>query len=144
MAIRKVTPIGTNWVVTTVAGSLGTFGSTDGTNNAARFLYPQGIALDGAGNLYVSDGGDTTVRRLARTGTNWVVTTLGGSPRPADGVGQAGAADGIGSAARISNTWGLAVDAAGDVFVADAGGNPNNRTNPPLLLYPPPPPPTPS
>ncbi len=53
--IRKVTPVGTDWVVTTLAGKAGSAGSADGTNNAARFNAPCGVALDGAGNLYVSD-----------------------------------------------------------------------------------------
>ena len=53
--IRKVTPVGTNWVVTTLAGLAGHAGSTDGTNSAARFNGPEGVAVDSAGNVYVAD-----------------------------------------------------------------------------------------
>src|SRR5262249_36620289 len=51
--IRKVTPAG---VVSTLAGLAGAPGSTDGTGSAARFAGPDGLALDGVGNLYVADG----------------------------------------------------------------------------------------
>jgi sugar lactone lactonase YvrE len=121
--IRKITPIGTNWVTTTIAGSGGFFGSVDGANATARFLYPQGIAIDAAANLFVSDGGNATIRRISRSGTNWITTTLGGVPRPPDQLGQSGAVDGIGSAARFNNTWGLAVDGAGNLFIADGQEN---------------------
>ena len=50
--IRKITPVGTNWVVTTVAGKAGTAGSADGTNSAARFSNPLGMAVDIATMAY--------------------------------------------------------------------------------------------
>ena len=53
--IRKMTPAGTNWVVTTLAGKAGSSGSTDGTNSDARFNIPQGVAVDMNGNVYVRD-----------------------------------------------------------------------------------------
>ena len=58
-AIRRVTPEG---VVTTVAGS-GTSGSADGAGSTARFLAPVGVACDAAGNVYVADYGNHTIRR---------------------------------------------------------------------------------
>ena len=51
--------MGTNWVVTTIAGLAGNIGGADGTNNAARFYAPSGVAVDSGGNLYVADGGST-------------------------------------------------------------------------------------
>lgn len=132
--IRKITPIGTNWVTTTIAGLAGFFGSADGTNSDARFLYPQGITIDAAGNLYVSDGGNATIRRVSRVGTNWVVTTLGGGNRGGEGVGQAGSVSGIGNAARFNNTYGLAIGPDGSLFIADAGENDIVKGNP-LFLF---------
>lgn len=123
MSIRKIRPSGTNWIVTTIAGSSGFFGSVDGTNSNARFLYPQGIAIDPAGNLYVSDGGNSAIRRVSPSGTNWVVTTLGGQPRPGGAAGQAGAADGIGGIARFSSPAGLTVGPDGNLYVPDVAEN---------------------
>ena len=62
--IRKVTPVGTNWVVTTLAGLAAVAGgSVDGTGSAARFNGPNSVALDSAGNLYVTDSGNNSIRK---------------------------------------------------------------------------------
>jgi NHL repeat len=105
--IRKVTPVG---VVTTLAGSPGLSGKTDGTGSAARFNNPAGVATDSVGNVYVADWDNHTIRKITPLG---VVTTLAGSP------GLAGSADGTGSAARFKGPTGVATDIAGNVFVAD-------------------------
>ncbi|MGA2017290.1 MAG: immunoglobulin domain-containing protein [Opitutaceae bacterium] len=107
--VRMVTSGG---VVTTLAGTAGSAGSTDGTGTAARFNQPIGIAIDGSGNLYVADSNNNTIRKIASGG---VVTTLAGSP------GSAGTADGTGSAARFRSPRGVATDAAGNIYVADSG-----------------------
>jgi sugar lactone lactonase YvrE len=111
--VRKVTPIGTNWVVTTLAGLAGVPGSADGTGSAARFNGPAGVAADNAGNIYVADEHNDTIRKLTPVGTNWVVTTLAGL------AGVPGSANGTGSAARFYHPGGVAVDSAGNVYVAD-------------------------
>ncbi|HMC93215.1 MAG TPA: hypothetical protein VKO16_00440 [Polyangia bacterium] len=107
--IRKVV-IATG-VVTTLAGSPGAFGSTDGIGTAARFFYPVGLATDGADNLFVADYLNNTIRKVGiATG---VVTTLAGFP------GAPGSTDGTGAAARFNGTQGLASDGAGNLFVSD-------------------------
>ncbi len=63
--IRKVMLGG---VVTTLAGLAGNAGSTDGTGSAARFSYPQCVALDSAANLYVTDTGNHTIRKVTPGG----------------------------------------------------------------------------
>jgi sugar lactone lactonase YvrE len=113
--IRKLTPLGNNWVVTTLAGVAGSSGSADGTNNAARFTEPNGLALDGAGNLYVADAGNSTIRKLTPAGTNWTVTTIAGL------AGSAGSANGTNREARLNLPTGVAVDGADNVYVADLG-----------------------
>jgi sugar lactone lactonase YvrE len=107
--IRKVTPDG---VVSTLAGQAGTPGSTDGPLLEARFRQPMDVAIDGAGNLFVADAGNHTIRRISPNG---VVSTLAGSP------GLFGSTDGVGATARFSSPSGIATDPAGNVFVADLG-----------------------
>jgi streptogramin lyase len=109
--IRKITSSG---VVTTLAGSAGQQGITDGTGSSARFNYPSGVAVDGSGNVYVADRNSHTIRKITSSG---VVTTLAGSPL------QAGSTDGTGSSAQFTNPQGVAVDGSGNVYVADYGNN---------------------
>jgi hypothetical protein len=111
--VRKVTPVGTNWVVTTLAGLAGHSGSADGTNSAARFNGPGGVALDGAGSVYVAEFNSHTIRKVTPVGTNWVVTTVAGK------AGANGSADGTGSAARFYYPADVAIDSAGSIYVAD-------------------------
>jgi hypothetical protein len=115
--IRKLLPEGTNWIVTTIAGVAGSFGSADGVGTNARFLTVTGIAVDREGSLYVTDNGNDTIRKITPAGTNWVVTTIGGKARAMGG------SDGAGIAARFDSPADIAVDAVGDLYVADAGNN---------------------
>jgi streptogramin lyase len=105
--IRKVSPAG---VVTTLAGKPASQGSTDGTGSEARFTYPSGVAVDSAGNVYVADTSNNTIRKVTPAG---VVTTLAGH------AGIQGSEDGTGSAARFLQPTDVAVDSAGNVYVAD-------------------------
>ncbi len=109
--IRRV---GTDGSVTTFAGSSSTRGNVDGVGTAATFGGPLGIAIDSAGNLYVADAMNHTIRKITSAGT---VSTLAGS------AGVSGFADGTGAAARFNYPAGLAVDAAGNVYVADQSNN---------------------
>ena len=106
--IRKITPTG---VVTTLAGTAGMSGSADGTGAAARFSLPNGVAVDGAGNVYVADTGNDTIRKITPAG---VVTTLAGT------AGMPGSSDGTGAAAGFKFPMSVATDSAGNVYVADA------------------------
>ncbi len=114
-SIRKISPVGTNWVVTTFAGTPGQTGSADGTGAAASFFQPHGLAVDSSTNIYVADFGNLAIRKISPAGTNWVVTTLAGT------TGVFGTNDGIGSAALFSQMLDVAVDAAHNVYVADTG-----------------------
>lgn len=126
--IRRMTLVGTNWVVTTLAGKAGLTGSADGTNSAARFNGPVGVAVDSAGNIYVVDGMNDVIRKVTPMGANWVVTTLAGRP------GSPGSQDGTNSAARfyfsVYDGGGLTVDSATNLFVADMGNNTIRKMTP--------------
>jgi hypothetical protein len=107
--IRKISAQG---VVTTLAGSPNEPGSADGTGSAARFLSPEGVAVDAVGNIYVADTGNATIRKITPDG---VVTTVAGQP------GQRGTADGAVSAARFNVPTKIFVGEAGSIYVFDAG-----------------------
>jgi uncharacterized protein (TIGR02597 family) len=114
--VRMITSGG---VVTTLAGVAMNFGTSDGTGanvgtNGARFNGPSGVAVDGAGNVYVADTYNHTIRRISSTG---VVSTLAGLG------GSYGSTDGLNGAARFNLPEGVAVDASGNVFVLDSGNH---------------------
>jgi sugar lactone lactonase YvrE len=106
--IRKVATDGT---VSTLAGSATNRGNQDGTGANASFSSPGGVAVDSAGNVYVADAFNQTIRKISAAGA---VTTLAGSP------GNRGEADGTGGAAQFNHPLDVAVDGSGNVYVADA------------------------
>lgn len=106
--IRKVTPAG---VVTTVAGKAGVAGSADGALSEARFNSPHGLTLDAAGNIYVADAGNYTIRKISVAG---LVTTVAGI------AGSAGTEDGPAQSARFDDPFDLVLDSTGSLFVTEA------------------------
>ncbi len=107
MTVRRLLPTGE---VGTVAGAATTKGSADGVGATARFYHPVGLAVAADGTLYVTDADNHTIRKISPDGT---VSTLAGT------VGRKGAADGPGSAAQFNLPHGVALDARGNVYVAD-------------------------
>ncbi|MEO6003572.1 MAG: FG-GAP-like repeat-containing protein [Opitutus sp.] len=97
-------------VVTTLAGKAGILGSADGVGDLARFNNPSGLAVDAAHNVYVVDNFNATIRKVTSGGT---VTTLAGI------AGVFGLADGVGAAARFNRMNGIAIDGAGNLYLAD-------------------------
>ncbi|MXV52036.1 T9SS type B sorting domain-containing protein [Pedobacter sp. HMF7647] len=116
--IKKLTPTG---VLSVFAGSAyGASGSTDGLGTAATFYEPDALVLDDAGNLYVSDQGNHKIRKISPSG---MVSTLAGN-------GASGLVDGTGSNASFNNPRGLALDGAGNLYVADQVNNAIRKITP--------------
>jgi sugar lactone lactonase YvrE len=109
--IRKITPGGG---VTTLAGTAGQSGSGNGTGTGAQFYYPEGVAVDAAGNVYVADTWNHAIRKITSAGS---VTTFAGLP------GTSGTNNAVGTSARFYQPTGVAVDISGNVYVADSGNH---------------------
>ena len=96
-----------------IAGGSG-FGAVDGAAADARFSQSAGLTHDAAGNVYIADTGNHTIRRL---GTDGMVSTIAGL------AGTSGNTDGSGAAARFSSPRGIFMAPDGDLYVADAGNS---------------------
>ena len=119
--IRKVDSAG---VITTVAGS-GTagFGGDGGAAVAARLSLPTGVAVDGAGNLYIADWGNHRIRKVNSAG---VITTVVG-----DGTAGFGGDGGAAAAAQLNSPRGVAPAGSGNLYIADTGNNRIRKLTPP-------------
>ena len=113
-AIRKLEIDGSNYIVTTLAGTMGENGSVDGTGSAARFHFPYGVTCDPAGNVYAIDRNNSDLRKITPDG---VVTTLAGVP------GIQGSGDGAGAAGQFYEPEELAVDREGNIYVVEHANN---------------------
>jgi sugar lactone lactonase YvrE len=111
--IREITADGT---VTSFVGR--SRGFSDGTGDTALLHWPSGMAVDTVGNVYVADVNIHRIRRITPDGT---VTTIAGHAVRLGGAG--GFADGMGTAALFNNPSGVALDVAGNLYVADTGNN---------------------
>src|SRR3989442_967329 len=102
-------------------GDMGGIGNVDGVGAAARFNFSRGVATDSAGNVYVADSGNGTIRKITPAG---VVSTLAGTA----GVG--GSTDATGAAASFNSPFGVATDSAGNVYVADTANHTIRKITP--------------
>src|SRR5205814_829733 len=117
--VRKISPDGT---ISNFAGTgMGGFSGDGGPATKAQLLDPQGLAADAAGNVYIADHGNVRIRKVSPDGT---ITTVAGTGEPLTPgrVGSSSAGErGPATKAPLYSPRGLAVDAAGNLYVADQG-----------------------
>ncbi len=103
-------------VITTVAGN-GTFGSTGdgGAATAATLSNPSGVAIDGIGNVYISETGDGKIRKINASGII--------SPYSGNGISSYGGDNGPATAAELNTPQGLAIDGSNRLYIADEYNN---------------------
>ena len=107
--IRKVS----NGVIVTVAGGASSFGD-NGPAIGAELFHPYGVAVDSTGNLYIADSGNSRIRKVS----NGVVTTVAGN-----GTRGFGGDNGPAIGAQLNEPYGVAVDSAGNLYIADSGNS---------------------
>ena len=110
--IRKVTPAG---IISTVAGSSYGYSGDGGAATAAQMATPEGVAVDGDGNIYIADNGNNCIRKVDAAGT---ITTYAGNTT-AGFSGDGGPA----TAAELAYPSGVTIDAAGNLYIADQNNN---------------------
>jgi hypothetical protein len=110
--VRKVTPGGT---ISTIAGN-GTAaeGGNGGPATSASLYYPENVITDSNGNIYISDGGGNTIRKIS----NGVITKIAG-----DGSAGYSGDGGMATAASLNNPLGLMLDGSGNLYIADNGNS---------------------
>jgi sugar lactone lactonase YvrE len=124
LSSHTILKLATSGQISTLAGTAGVVGSADGAGALASFgsTFPYGgLTIDGAGNVYVADSGNNTIRKITPTG---VVSTLAGT------AGVKGHADGVGAQASFNDPMGLATDSAANVYVADNGNHTIRKITP--------------
>jgi hypothetical protein len=113
---NRIRKVATNGIITTIAGVTGVGFSGDGGVATNASLYnPFGVAVDGRSNIFIADSGNNRIRKIA---TNGIITTVAGN-----GVGGYSGDGGPATNAWLSMPRGLAVDAGGNLFIADSGNN---------------------
>lgn len=129
--IRRVDNVSKN--ITTVAGNgQEGFSGDGGPAVSAAFREPAGLAIDGGGNIFIADALNHRVRRV--DAASKVITTWAGSGPAGAGQGDFGGDNELATAARLSVPLGLAFDAAGNLFIADAGNSRIRRVNGTTLI----------
>jgi sugar lactone lactonase YvrE len=111
---ERVRRVDTNGIITTVAGNgVAGYSGDGGAATSARLYNPSGVVVDGAGNLFITDENNSRIRKVTANG---IITTLAGNGT-ADYAGDGGAAN----KSSLSYPRGVAVDASGNLFIADQG-----------------------
>jgi sugar lactone lactonase YvrE len=113
---HRIRRVSTSGSISTVAGD-GTagYGGDGGAATAAQLAYPGGVATDPAGNLYIAD---SLNHRIRRVGLDGIISTYAGN-----GTDGYSGDNGPATAARVNGPYGVALDASGNLFIADSYNN---------------------
>ena len=129
--IRKVDASG---IIDTIAGTGERgFGGDGGPATSALLAFPQGVATDGAGNLYIADAGNNRIRKVDSTGTITTIAGTGGIGFDGRGFGGDG---GSATSALLASPGGVALDSAGNLYIADTGNHRIRKLTPGVTLEP--------
>lgn len=108
--VRKITPAG---IISTIAGTGSRDYGGDGGLATAAMLNPSGIAIDTASNLYIADQANNRIRKIT---TDGVITTVAGN-----GTYGGNGDGGLATAAQLGHPYGVAIDSASNLYIADYG-----------------------
>ena len=126
-AIRMVNSLG---IISTVAGNtISGYSGDGGLATAAELNYPNGVATDASGNLYISDSGNNLIRKVNSLG---IISTFAGSTA---GSGYNSGDGGQATDAGLSNPYGVILDASGNMYIPDAFNNVIRKINTTGIIY---------
>jgi hypothetical protein len=120
---QRIRKVGTNGIITTVAGNgIGGYSGDGGPATNAELTTPSGVAVDASGNLFIADWNNNVIREV---GTNGIITTVAGNGyvNPNTGFGGYSGDGGTATNAELANPGGVAVGASGNLFIADTYNN---------------------
>lgn len=109
--IRKVTK-STGYISTVAGNGTAGFSGDGGAATSAKLFAPRGVAVDGSGNIYISDNGNVRIRKV--TVSTGIINTVAGTGTPGYN-GDGGAA----TSAQINNNMGICIDGSGNFYIAD-------------------------
>ena len=115
--VRKINT--STGIITTVAGkgTSGNYSGDGGAATSARLVYPSGVAIDSADNLYIADYGSNCIRKI--TASTGIITTVAGKFATYGHSGDGGAA----TSATFWWPIGIAIDSSDNLYIADSGNN---------------------
>jgi len=124
MVVQRVTPAGT---INTVIGTNAGFGGDGGPARDAQLHFPEGLAIDSGGNIFIADKWNHRIRKVTPDG---IITTIAGSGPTSTPTGGFGGDGGPATQAQLNQPQGIALDAAGNLYIADEGNNRIRKVTP--------------
>jgi hypothetical protein len=122
VSTSDISTVAGNGTITDPSTGAGGYRGDHGLATAAELNYPYTVAFDPSGNMYIPDSGNNVVRKVAAVGG--IITTFAG-----DGVQGYLGNGSLANHAELDSPLGVAVDAAGNVFIADSGNNAIRKVN---------------